>query len=580
MLQILKKQSVRWILLSLAVAMIFGPMIFGRGKKADLELVKVTRGNIVQEVNVTGRLKPTKEVSLAFERGGKISHHYAKIGDQVHAGQILMDLNAEDLLAQFNQAQAGVAVAQAQLQQYQAALDAEVVRLEELNRGTRSEEVQLTQTRVNNAKQTLADAQTNLNNVTSKNQTDIGNVYKDIKDVVSDAYAKSDDSVRIKSGGVVSGDPQNGFTVSFHSCDSQAESEAVALRTDSERELLVWKKELAEIQATSDFAKLDALVSSSKIHLDVIKKFIDRANDLVTTSCSLGDPARATDRTNLATALTNVNAAQMSINAQEQALTAQKAVNENALSAAQAKLNEAQNALASAQDELALKQAGSTKEQMALQQAKVRQARANVQAQRAQIAQATANSENAQAQIGKTIIRSPIEGTVTQFDGKIGEIVAASAPLISVMSLAKFEIEANIPEVDIGSLGIENTVIITLDALPGNEFFGKVVRINPAETIVDGVVNFKVTVAFDTPDPRFKSGLTANLRVETARHTGVLILPEFAIVETDKGTFVRKGSGNLTQDIPVEIGIRGSDSNVEILSGVSEGESVINIGAK
>ena len=562
------------------IAIIFGPMVFGRGKKPALELVKVARGDIVQEVNVTGRLKPTQEVSLAFERGGKISHHYAKIGDQVHAGQILMDLNVEDLSAQFNQAQAGVAVARAQLQQYQAALDAEQVRLEEVNRGTRSEEVQLAQTKVNNTKQSLADAQTNLNNVTSKNQTDLENIYKDVHDTTSSAYATSEDAVRTKSATVVTGDPVNGFNVSFHSCDSSAETEAINLRRESESILVAWKKELAETSAGSDVIKLDALLKSSQEQLVIIKKFIDRANDLVTTSCSLGDPARSTDRTNLATARTNVNAAQMSINAQEQALTAQKAVNENALSAAQAKLNEAQNALASAQDELALKQAGSTKEQLGLQQAKVRQARANVQAQKAQIAQATANSENAQAQIGKTIIRSPIEGTVTKFDGKVGEIVAASAPLVSVMSLAKFEIEANIPEVDIGSLGIGNPVIITLDALPGNEFFGKVVRINPAETIVDGVVNFKVTVAFDTPDPRFKSGLTANLRIETARHTGVLILPEFAIVETDKGTFVRKGSGSSTKDIPVGVGIRGEDSNVEILSGVSEGESVINIGAK
>ena len=121
---------------------------------------------------------------------------------------------------------------------------------------------------------------------------------------------------------------------------------------------------------------------------------------------------------------------------------------------------------------------------------------------------------------------------------------------------------------------------MTLDALPGETFTGKVIHIDPAQTLVDGVTNYKVKITFDTKDTRVKPGVTANLNIETLKKERVLALPQFGVVEKDEGTFVRKLVNGATKEIPVKIGIRSFDGYVEIISGVGEGEEVLNAGLK
>ena len=81
-------------------------------------------------------------------------------------------------------------------------------------------------------------------------------------------------------------------------------------------------------------------------------------------------------------------------------------------------------------------------------------------------------------------------------------------------------------------------VDMTFDAFPGETFTGKVFYIDPAETIESGVVDYLVKVSFDTPDPRIKSGLTANLDINTQTNQNALILPQYAIIQNASGTFV------------------------------------------
>ncbi|MEK7062550.1 MAG: hypothetical protein AAB946_00790, partial [Patescibacteria group bacterium] len=115
-----------------------------------------------------------------------------------------------------------------------------------------------------------------------------------------------------------------------------------------------------------------------------------------------------------------------------------------------------------------------------------------------------------------------------------------------------------------------------------------------AETIIDGVVNFKIKAVMEAQDPRVKSGLTANLDIATLSKNDALVLPQYAIIENDSGTFVKRaivkpGSSALanitssnvkTEEIPVKIGLSSADGMVEILSGLSEGDQILNIGIK
>ena len=77
-----------------------------------------------------------------------------------------------------------------------------------------------------------------------------------------------------------------------------------------------------------------------------------------------------------------------------------------------------------------------------------------------------------------------------------------------------------------------------------------------------------------------KSGLTANVSIQTKHKNSVLMLPQYAILQTDAGNFVKTLSGTSVVQDPVALGIQDQNGNVEIISGVAEGEKVINIGLK
>ncbi|MDD5152567.1 MAG: efflux RND transporter periplasmic adaptor subunit [Candidatus Pacebacteria bacterium] len=218
------------------------------------------------------------------------------------------------------------------------------------------------------------------------------------------------------------------------------------------------------------------------------------------------------------------------------------------------------------QAELDLKNAGSLSTDISAQEAQVEQAKASVQSVLAKL-------ENAQ-------IVAPISGTITQFDAKIGQLASPNVPLVSIMSDAGYEVDAGVSETDIGKVSVGDTVTMTLDAFFNETFEGSVFYIAPAETNTQGVVNYKIKISFSKPDPRLKSGLTANIEIQTKHKDNVLILPQYAILQDDQGTFVKTFENNQVKQNPVTLGIQDQKGNVEVTSGVTLGEQVINIGLK
>ena len=100
-----RKSKLIRILLILGVIFVAGKLIFFRNnKQPDYEFITMSRGNITQEVNVTGRVKASEQVSLAFERSGKIAAVNVKVGDRVAKNRILVTQVTSDLSAQLSQA--------------------------------------------------------------------------------------------------------------------------------------------------------------------------------------------------------------------------------------------------------------------------------------------------------------------------------------------------------------------------------------------------------------------------------------------------------------------------------------------
>jgi multidrug efflux pump subunit AcrA (membrane-fusion protein) len=130
-------------------------------------------------------------------------------------------------------------------------------------------------------------------------------------------------------------------------------------------------------------------------------------------------------------------------------------------------------------------------------------------------------------------------------------------------------------------------VEITLDAFGDEIVFGGYVDfIEPAETVIQEVIYYKVKSVFSKEDnniayyEKIKPGMTANVTIFTAKKDNVLLCPIRAVLEktNDLGKRIKysrvleKGD---VREVEVETGLRGDQGMVEILRGLEEGDEVI-----
>lgn len=236
---------------------------------------------------------------------------------------------------------------------------------------------------------------------------------------------------------------------------------------------------------------------------------------------------------------------------------------ESAVAAARSSVSTALSALTAAQGKLSLEEAGSTSQ--------------DIEAQQAAVAGAQAQIDSINAELAQAIVRAPINGTVTRQDGHEGQVVSQGQAFISLISNARFEIQAQVSEADIGKIAVGNPVIVRLDAYPNDTFDAAIVSVDPAATMQSGAPSYKVTAQFTVDDAHIKSGLTANLAIETGKAESALEVPQSAVIIQGSQTFVLKQGGSGQTLVPVQVGIEGGGM-AQILGGLAAGDRVASFG--
>lgn len=140
----------------------------------------------------------------------------------------------------------------------------------------------------------------------------------------------------------------------------------------------------------------------------------------------------------------------------------------------------------------------------------------------------------------------------------------------------------NIDELDIMSVQTDQDVTIVLDALPDDTFHGKVVKISASGNIQSGVTTYPVTIALtDAGDASIMAGMNATATISIATSEDVLLIPLDALQESGNEQFVLiAGDTPISEESgmgerrTVETGL-SDGTNVEIISGLSEGEQII-----
>lgn len=185
-----------------------------------------------------------------------------------------------------------------------------------------------------------------------------------------------------------------------------------------------------------------------------------------------------------------------------------------------------------------------------------------------------------QKQLSKNIIYSPIDGLITKKYLDEGEMASIAYPIVTISGEKGFEIKADIPESDIDKVKIGQRGEATFDAFDSDEiFYFTVSEIEPAATIIQDVVYYKVTFKMEKSDDRIKSGMSTDIDILTAEKKNVLAVSNQAIKNDEGNRYVEildvKDEQKTTKRVDVKIGLRGDNGMTEIISGLNEGEEVV-----
>jgi HlyD family secretion protein len=172
------------------------------------------------------------------------------------------------------------------------------------------------------------------------------------------------------------------------------------------------------------------------------------------------------------------------------------------------------------------------------------------------------------------VVLQEIWGPNGQAKVKVGDTPWRGMPLVEIPDLTTMMVKAKVNEVHISAVRPGQQVIITIDALTGDTFYGKVSRVATLATRERGseVKTFDVEILLDGTDPQLRPGMTAQCRIITDRLPDKLYVPLESVIQKDDTTVVYvKKSGFHRR--PVQIGAKNSDY-VVIEKGLTSGELV------
>lgn len=404
----------------------------------------------------------------------------------------------------------------ADVMQKSAALDREKAKLKQLEIGTKPEQITLYEQKYNDSKSSL--------------------IY-----TIRSTYLKIEGAITGKADDVFDNGQSVNPTLSVRSSSDILKRAIENSRLEVTEDLANWKNIISNLTIQSSDVDISKARQVTNETIISVKSFLDKlgtiTNDLSTYNSGL-------TQTQIDSARSSVNGA-----GQDTADAANSFQTTDAI-------------YSSARDTLALERSGSTQEEILAQKAEVR-------AKEADLAMSKAN-------LAKTMITAPFDGIITKMDLKIGEVVSPNTSKVSIMSNNGFEIESYVPEINIAKLSLDNTADITLDAYnEETKFKAKIISIDPAETLRDGVSTYKIRLVFIGEDSRVKSGMTANVSITTESHENALVIPKGVIYDKDGMRYVQVLTEKGIEERSVTIGNSSSLGTTEIITGIKEGEKVV-----
>ncbi len=575
-------------------------IFIGRGKIEEKKVensysfLSIKKGDVLQSVNVDGTVLSTKEVDLRFQLAGKIKEINYQAGDEIKKGDIIASLNSRDQEIAVKQREASLAQSLASLNLKLAGVSDEDIavyqskinnaeKIVETTKKSTTEDSKSAEAKVSSAQIALENATTALATKKKQNEIDLSVAYEKAQRTIDAAIISINDILDDVNDILDDDDLDDLFSVK----DLQYKTESNdKYRRASESFATISNKMMSDM----NYSETDNLLTEVKINLDNVRDLLNSVFSALVnsvTSSSLTQSDIETYKANVNVMKTSVNIAISNIENNEQSILQIKTgadasiINAKALiSTTQSTLNleksnlysvrskidtqniQAENSLQLANDEFALKTSDPRSVDIAYLQARVNETSASL--------------DLARENLNKTKLFSPIDGFITNIEFEVGESVNTSNIFINLTSKNK-KIEANIPEIEIAKVNINDKVKIILDAFPNKVFDGSIISIDPVDTSVQGVIYYNADITFSnaTSSQVVLPGMTADIDIVTDYRNDVLTLPKSSVKIKDGKYYVQVYENEEIKNKDILVGLLGNEK-VEIISGVSEVDKIVD----
>ncbi|KPK08400.1 MAG: hypothetical protein AMJ56_11730 [Anaerolineae bacterium SG8_19] len=431
----------------------------GNGEDVDLVIIGPT-------VSAEGLVEPLNFVNLSFQTGGEISQILVSEGDQVRAGDALIQLDDKDLALALAQAKAQFASAEAELIVAQNQLALAEVAISSADSGVVAAEANLALIIAGPRPEEIAAAEANIRAAESAIGQAVGN-------------------------------------------------RDVALDITSEAEIFA-----AEANVAQALSELRLLEEEYQTILDTCFEVPGEGE-----ICPLYGPTEETTREQLAAARATYEAALQALEAAKQGPTAaQQRAASGGVSVALANRNAAEARLellmaGATPEEIAIAELGVRQAEagVELAQAELAAAEAAVQQAEAAVVQAQANEATAQAALDRTALRAPYDGEISRIDASVGQLIDSGMPVLMLADFDRWRVKTtNLTEVDVASVSQGAAVEVRLDAISNDLISGVVTKIALVADTSLGDVAYQTEILLDqAQDLPIRWGMTAFVEIES-----------------------------------------------------------------
>ncbi len=517
-------------------------------------------------IPVTGTVQANDQIDLRPQIGGQVAAVRVSLNQLVQPGQILVELNHRDLDAAVAQASAGV----------QSALAA----LAKMKNGSRPEDVIIAEQNLESAKQqllelqkgarpedlaqaelTVQNAQATFDQTIQQNQINLSNQFENTGQLILSTQFSLDSLLEQNLLSIFDDANQDTFKPAM--ADVILENQVNAARRTIGSALAAWRQ--AAPQTGTEDETLRAIDEALSITNDFLR-FLDTT--LLALQDAVATPSFSSS--DITTAIATVHAARTTVKSSTDALIAQKQSIASVKLSNEKALESAQTALAKSKEQLQIVKNGPTPEQIAIQEARVRQAEQqlliakngarpeDVRLQEASVAQARASLALAAANRDKAIVRAPIAGRVMFLDAKIGDVVGGTTIVVSLANQGGMEVETFVTERE--RLFIE----VGGKALIDEAIEGTVSEISPA--LEPTTKKIKVMVAIASQETPLTLGQSVSVELsKKAAEGGVTLLPLSAVKLREENALVYRIVEGVLVEQEVQVG-EVSGNYVEVMT--------------